>query len=409
MLIALAADVDDLAEVRRYGVHGQAQHGIDAVGFSRTGGQAYAYQAKRVQSFTKNDLATAIAVFAGGRRPFDARRLVIAVATDANRTEVVEGLAAARREHADLTIELWDAGRINDLLRSRPPIVCVFFGDEVAQRFCLGGRLPGRVPDRRRRRKWPVLVAIASVVVLLATIATVALTSGEGWFYSPWAAPTESQPGSDSDVPSSDAPLTVAVREDTPVCGTDWVVPRPLAQIDMSIAPDRTSEIGWKDWPPGAGGVTASPSYVYLTVQGVGDAQVVITDLRVRVLDPRKPPLPGTSFSAQCGDTGVLRFLTADLDYDPPKIDSEYYESEDTPPQERAPIAFPYEVSLSDAETFLIVATTEECDCSWAIELSWASQGQTDTLYIDDHGAPFRTTSTTNAQECVVSGGISCY
>lgn len=90
LLVAPTIDVDGLVEVRRYGTSGQEQDGIDVIGFTRLGHHARAYQCKNVREFSESDLARAIAKFADGPRPFSPRRLVIAVATAANRTQLIK-------------------------------------------------------------------------------------------------------------------------------------------------------------------------------------------------------------------------------------------------------------------------------------------------------------------------------
>ncbi|MDT3442693.1 hypothetical protein [Pseudofrankia sp. BMG5.37] len=191
----------------------------------------------------------------------------------------------------------------------------------------------------------------------------------------------------------------------TTVCGNEWVVPRPPEQIDAAIPPDRVSEQGWKDWKPGADGVIASPSTVLITMQGTSESQVTLTDVRIRVHE-RRPPITGTVLAAQCGDSGSYRYMTVDLDVNPPKIGT-YYDSasaefDGVPSVQRTPISFPYRVSRTDAETLQIVANTQNCECLWSVELSWSAEGRTGVLSIDDHGHPFRTTSTTNAVSCYV-------
>lgn len=142
LIVALAVDVDDLVGVRRYGTSGQGQDGIDIVGFTRLGHHAHAYQCKNVRNFTESDLLGAIATFVEGRRPFSPKRLVVAVATTANQTQLVKALEDAALRNPDLVLELWDAPRINDLLRERPHIVEQFFGQDVARRFCLSTSFP---------------------------------------------------------------------------------------------------------------------------------------------------------------------------------------------------------------------------------------------------------------------------
>jgi hypothetical protein len=142
LVVALAIDVDDLVEVRRYGTPGQAQDGIDVIGSTRLGRHAQAYQCKNVHEFDESDLTRAIAKFVGGRRPFNPKRLVITVATTANRTQLIKELEDARAKNPDVVLELWDATRISDLLRDRPRLVERFYGEDVARRFCLSASFP---------------------------------------------------------------------------------------------------------------------------------------------------------------------------------------------------------------------------------------------------------------------------
>jgi hypothetical protein len=142
LVVALAIDVDGLVEVRRYGISGQEQDGIDVIGFTRLGHHAHAYQCKNVREFSESDLTRAIARFGDGRRPFNPKRLVIAVATAANRTQLIAKLEDIRTMYPDLALELWDATRIGELLRDRPRLVEQFFGENVALRYCLSASFP---------------------------------------------------------------------------------------------------------------------------------------------------------------------------------------------------------------------------------------------------------------------------
>ncbi len=63
--------------------------------------------------------------------------MVIGVATAARRTEIINELAAQQGRYPDLRIELYDQRRLSELPRDRPDIVRTFFGDGIAERFCL--------------------------------------------------------------------------------------------------------------------------------------------------------------------------------------------------------------------------------------------------------------------------------
>jgi hypothetical protein len=135
LVLAMARDLDGAYDVRRYGPPGQAQHGLDVVGFFDGRGPSV-YQAKHWQVFRAADLKGAVERYTGGRQPFAARRIVIAVASEARHTATVEMLAKLRAEHAGTTIELWDRGWISERLRDQSRLVARFFGSATADAFC---------------------------------------------------------------------------------------------------------------------------------------------------------------------------------------------------------------------------------------------------------------------------------
>jgi hypothetical protein len=79
LLVRIATHVDGLRNVQLYETRGQAQHGIDAVGWTQSG-DANVLQGKDVQSFTEKDLTEVVEVFRQGQRPFSPTRLIIGVA-----------------------------------------------------------------------------------------------------------------------------------------------------------------------------------------------------------------------------------------------------------------------------------------------------------------------------------------
>ena len=97
-----------------------------------------------MQSFDENDLAQAVEIFRQGKRPFSPSRIIFGVAVPAERTQVVEGIEAARVE-LEIGVDLYDAVRLDELLRKHPEIVEEFFGKTVADRFCSGTATPRQV------------------------------------------------------------------------------------------------------------------------------------------------------------------------------------------------------------------------------------------------------------------------
>jgi alkanesulfonate monooxygenase SsuD/methylene tetrahydromethanopterin reductase-like flavin-dependent oxidoreductase (luciferase family) len=108
--------------VRRYGVGGQAQYGIDLAGRHANGSHTVV-QCKEYDSFSPTDLRAAVEKFTAGRRPFGSRHLIVAVSAPLGRTQIEDELAVLQDDHADVSIELWGAEQINDLLRERTSLV----------------------------------------------------------------------------------------------------------------------------------------------------------------------------------------------------------------------------------------------------------------------------------------------
>lgn len=144
LLLRVVEEVEGLREVHLYGVPGQRQDGLDGIGFDPAG-RPVGFQAKRYLVFAARDLIDAVDAYTSGRRRIRVVRLLIGVATEVRRTEILNELTAQRANHPELEIELYDRRRLSDLMRDRPDIVRRFFGDAAAERFCLG--LTGEAPS----------------------------------------------------------------------------------------------------------------------------------------------------------------------------------------------------------------------------------------------------------------------
>jgi hypothetical protein len=129
---------------RRYGTAGQAQYGVDIAG--RQPDETHAVlQCKHVHTFTAKSLRKAVDDFANGRRPFAAKRLVIATSHPCTgKTQVQNELAALQKKYGkDFDLDLWGPAEINAVLRERGDIVARFWTRETAATFSTGAPLPG--------------------------------------------------------------------------------------------------------------------------------------------------------------------------------------------------------------------------------------------------------------------------
>jgi hypothetical protein len=144
LLVFVAQGVIGLNQVRfrRYGISGQAQHGIDLAGRGPYG-QFIVVQCKECQSFSAANLRDAVDKFMDGTRPFRAQHLIVAVSVIARTSQLENELAVLQGAHPDVRIDLWGAEQINDVLRDRGDIVSRFWTRETAETFCSGAPLPG--------------------------------------------------------------------------------------------------------------------------------------------------------------------------------------------------------------------------------------------------------------------------
>ncbi|MDH6213519.1 hypothetical protein M2283_000798 [Streptomyces pseudovenezuelae] len=170
-------------------------------------------------------------------------------------------------------------------------------------------------------------------------------------------------------------------------CGHDYVIDKPITEVPP---PPVQQDAG--AWAATQGAVHGYKTKVQISVQGRSSTAVVLEALRVRVVG-RAAPIAGNDYAMDQGCGGGLtpRYFDVNLDKDRPIARAHAGNDTGTP---IPAVKFPYKVSAQDPEVLLVTATTQTCDCNWYLELDWSSQGRTGTVRIDDHGQPFRTSST---------------
>ncbi|MFD4128470.1 helix-turn-helix domain-containing protein [Streptomyces globisporus] len=142
-------------------------------------------------------------------------------------------------------------------------------------------------------------------------------------------------------------------------------------------------------WAGALGAVHAGETGVRITLQGRDDRAVVLESLRIRVAE-RRSPAEGRVYRMSSGCGGSLTPRMFDVDLDAARPVARPVAGNDSGEPIEA-VAFPYRVSVTDPEVFLITGRTVGCDCSWVAELAWSSGGRSGTVRIDDGGRPFRT------------------
>lgn len=180
-------------------------------------------------------------------------------------------------------------------------------------------------------------------------------------------------------------PLNVTSTSDVEPCGRGWVIPMHSSAIPPP-PPLAQSRAGWADQ---LRGVPALGRRVRVVVTGRTASAVVLTDLRIIVLT-RDPPVAGTQVIGICGGAVATRYFVVDLDPALPTVEARPSDFD------QPPVAFPYRVSSTEPEVFLIDARTRNCFCSWIAELHWVADGREGITRIDDKGRPFHVTATSS-------------
>ncbi|MFF9624860.1 helix-turn-helix domain-containing protein [Streptomyces griseosporeus] len=265
--------------------------------------------------------------------------------------------------------------------------------------------IPAAVPDRRPRaqhrprprhrprpHRHPLRSAALALSLVAALLGLTASTTGHPpaptSHPAPGAQPAPHRPRADAS-----APLTWTADDHTlglTSCGEDYVVAQPPQKVPPPPHPEDIAA-----WVTSQRAVHAGTTGVRITVQGRGSAAVVLEALHVRVTNRATPAVGrGTVYSLSdgCGAGITPRFFSVNLDaYQPVARSMPGDDGAGTPVPA---IGFPYRVSLQDPEVLMVSARTESCTCDWYLDLTWSSQGRTGTARIDDHGRPFRSTST---------------
>ncbi|WP_435859317.1 helix-turn-helix domain-containing protein [Streptomyces neyagawaensis] len=248
-------------------------------------------------------------------------------------------------------------------------------------------RFSGGRPRRRAVRS--VVLAVSLVAVLLGLTASAAgppSTSATGGGRSK---PHQARAGAAQPV----APLTWTANFHTRGvngCGEDYVVAKAPQQVPPPPHPEDVAA-----WVDSQRAVHGGPTGLQITVQGRGSAAVVLDALHVRVVNRAAPAADRGivySLSDGCGAGIVPRYFSVNLDAHQPLARS--VPGDNGSGTKIPAVNFPYRVSLQEPEVLVVSTLNESCTCDWYLELAWSSQGRTGTVRIDDHGRPFRSTST---------------
>jgi hypothetical protein len=140
-------------------------------------------------------------------------------------------------------------------------------------------------------------------------------------------------------------------------------------------------------------GAIPSAGLVTVTLQGRSGAAVILQSLEVEMVSasPGFGAVEAYRTDSECGAGKSPRLFTVTLDSARPSL--EPLAGMDDAGNEIPAMAFPFTVSSSDPEIFVVHAETGKCDCQWRLRLRWLSDGRSGSTIIDDEGKPFRTAS----------------
>lgn len=244
------------------------------------------------------------------------------------------------------------------------------------------GQASPRAPRSRRLRAWIIGLVIAAVGAALTDAATGGISAG---LKLAWDAVVGN---------SEPPPLTVSAHLQHSR-RSQFVLQKPVSAL--LPLPRDTSDATRLRWAERNGGVDASTTAVRVVVQGRSTASVILSDLTIDVVT-RRPPPTGTLVQPEGAGGISVRYFEVDLDQPAPT--PELGTQNEPRPGER-PLDFPYKVSLTDPEVFVLYANTQRCDCRWTATLHWESGGKSGTTVIRNGEQPFRTAAPVAARDVV--------
>lgn len=133
--------------------------------------------------------------------------------------------------------------------------------------------------------------------------------------------------------------------------------------------------------------VDGEGAHLEIHVTGKDESPVIITGIQLRVIQ-RDKPLNGTYLHCPVGNGVEIRYLQFDLD------SGQLIASDDNARDDViTPIKFPYRVSASSSESFLVFVSTEKYHVKWFLELGFVHKDKKGVIRIDDNGQPFENTA----------------
>ncbi len=136
-------------QCRFYGVHGQAQKGIDLYARQLDGSYLVVQCKRSSDQFTPGEITEAVDTFLAGDWAGKTKEFVLAVTANLERTQAADRIEEERPKltQRGITFTVWDETEISALLKDHPRLVDDFFGREAVRTF-LGDAAANALGDR---------------------------------------------------------------------------------------------------------------------------------------------------------------------------------------------------------------------------------------------------------------------
>ncbi len=127
----------EVEHCRLYGVHGQAQKGIDLYALQHDGSYLVVQCKRSSDQFTPGEITEAVDTFLAGDWVGKTKEFVLAVTANLERTQAADRIEEERLKltRRGITFTVWDQTEISALLKDHPRLVDDFFGRAAVRTF----------------------------------------------------------------------------------------------------------------------------------------------------------------------------------------------------------------------------------------------------------------------------------
>ncbi|WP_330327880.1 hypothetical protein [Streptomyces pseudovenezuelae] len=150
------------------------------------------------------------------------------------------------------------------------------------------------------------------------------------------------------------------------------------------------------EWESVGKAVPAKRLLIKLSLQGTSQKSILIHRMDVEIVK-RRPALRGPLYYVGGGGLAPSRLLAIDLDSPHPKAVPEIGVNSSEPNSTPGPVDFPFFVSETELEYFIIIVTADKYDCEWVGKIHWTVDGKNGVSEVSNNGNPLRLTGASAA------------